>query len=305
MDKSEIFLIHIPKTAGTSVRQILLHHNIEYRELHFNRRMECAPINYLDEILKNPAQKVILTWRNPVDHLWSTFHFYQEYPNFSYPNTFEAFIDHPNLQNQQAAFLMKKNFFDCPIFDDQRVKKIYALIDRPNTLCFLQNYFQASQTRLEKFLSLTSITTNTPTKRFNFNKPQFTSNQILLSKIKSLNSLDLQLYNHMVEKYYCEATPEKSSSLPSYFPVEWPINLVAGKTSLEKYRALSKRIHAEIKCDHIREISTVEDYILLWLKKFSTLVIVDAVTPLKNLDDLKTFLNDTTSEKFTIRTTSF
>lgn len=156
--RADVLLIHIPKTAGTSVRHLLIQHGVNYKELHFNNRMQCAPWKYLDWILEHPKQKVILTWRDPVEHVISTFHFYQEYRHFGYPTQFSEFIEHPQLQNQQAAFLIKEHFLSAPdlVSSPAPLDKIRAIIDRPNTFCFLQDYFHASSIRLAQFLGHTT-----------------------------------------------------------------------------------------------------------------------------------------------------
>lgn len=290
----DVILIHIPKTAGTTLYRILQKEEVIFKELHFNSNLRCAPCKYLDKILADPNQKVILTWRDPVEHLWSTFHFYQEYKHFHYPTNIEAFIEHPSLQNQQSAFLLKEHFFDSHDFTEIECKKIRALIDRPSTMCFVQNYFQASLEKLNRFLNL-SISTVDDICRFNFNKPpSIQLNDKILDKFRDLNKIDIEIYNHILDKYYPNDKHTPSSSLPSNIPIEYPMNLVAGKVSLKQYQPILEKIHFKLKQ---LKLSTIHEYMDHWLDIFSALINYKT----KNLKDLETFLNDS-SEKIHIKT---
>lgn len=117
----EVLLLHIPKTAGSSVKGILIDQKVKYKELHLNRRLECAPVKYIDDILNDPEIKVILTWRHPVEHVLSSFYFYKQYKHFNYPDILDDFIN--SETNQQSMFLFKTNFLEHVDIDLDKILK--------------------------------------------------------------------------------------------------------------------------------------------------------------------------------------
>lgn len=121
----------------------------------------------------------------------------------------------------------------------------------------------------------------------------------MLEKIRARNAVDIELHRYMVNRFYHDSTPDESPSLPSYVPVEYPLNLVAGKVTIEKYQEELKTIHAELQAEKIVKI---DDYVRRWLEKFSKVLSPAVAVSLKDLEAL--FENDT-SEKIRIKTTSF
>ena len=295
MDKNTVLLIHIPKTSGTSVKDIFISNKIDFRELHFNSSLECMPNKYIDHILENDSQRVVITWRNPVEHLISTFYFYQEYPQFNYPKELNEFISSKDLHNQQSSFLFKNHFLKNVNLEN-KLDKLYKLINRPNTFLFLQDCFDESVNKLNDFLGI-EFTYLVTVKRFNFNKlPSYFVSKEIKEKIKELNKIDMDIYEKIIKKY--NLTDIKNDKILNYIPWQYPLNLIAGINSINKYEGILKSINKKLGIKH--NIRTyINEFLNLFANELGLILVTDNY--LDKLKELMNVLNDN-SEKIIIPT---
>ena len=306
LEKDNVILIHIPKTAGTSVKHILMDNNIKFNELHLNARLECQPVRHIDYILNNNDVKVILTWRNPIKHTESSFYFYKEYAKFNCPKDIDQFIHSKNLQNQQSSFLFKNFLFDVVDFDDKKIDVIHKLIKRPNTFCFLQDYFEQSKAQMMTFLNKKNAIQNKKhSNRFNFNKPIVSHlSEYQIQNIHDVNKIDFFVYNIIKNKYNYNICKE-GDILFSSIPWQYPMNHVSGIYSIQKYEHVLKKINSSI-CDG-RQYN-IEQYLNSWINMFINEIGAEIDITLnkentigERLNQLSTALNDD-SEKISIPT---
>ena len=302
VDENKIILIHIPKTAGTSVKYILNDYNTKFKELHLNSILECQPIKHIDRILKNEDIIVILTWRNPVKHIESSFHFYKEYAKFNYPKDINEFINSKKLHNQQSSFLLKHNLFDMIDLDENKVSVILKLIDRKNTFCFLQDDFDASKKQMLSFLNIgydNNLTNKTYSKRFNFNKPIVSPlTEYQIQKIHNFNKIDFMVYNLIVDKYNYV---QRNDVVLNYIPWQYPINLIAGIKTIKKYEIVLKTINQVLYNENQYDVKT---YVEKWIDIFSNqenIIFLDGSSVDDKLSHIGNIFNDD-SERIVIPT---
>ena len=174
---SDIILLHIPKTAGTTIKILLFDHQCNFTEVHMNRYMESLTSEYLDYLLINLHKKVIITWRDPLDHVLSSFYFYQQYPSFNASKNLEEFIDNPTFMNMQTGFMTHKKFLQWDKINQDHYNSIKPFINRPNTFWFLADYSNSLYEPFKDFIGLKTDKKFTRS-RFNFNKP---ANELLIS----------------------------------------------------------------------------------------------------------------------------
>lgn len=294
---SAVWLLHVPKTAGTTVRQLLRRYKVHYKEFHMNRSLKCGPADCLQDILNQPDRKVVLTWRRPDTHAWSAFNFYKEYPHFQLPrDDFESFCK--VQRNPQSGFLLKHHFLErLDVPSPAQVQMLKKIIDRPNTLCIVQDCLDQGAARLPTFLNLSmaeqsSSPVKVPVNRFNFNKlpPPAAHLQVRPAWQDGLFDIDWELYHHILRRhgYQVEESDRDVRTLPKIIPWQYPLNLVAGRDSLDKYEEMLRTQRPDF------DTRNPEVYVSRWIKWFinSACKDNDACGDVHTLADLEKLLSD-------------
>ena len=281
---AEVILIHIPKTAGSTILTAL-RSKIDLLYLHVNGRRTSYAAHFIPRILENTTKKVIVTWRDPVEHVFSCFNFYQQYPDIKASDNLFEFIEDPKLHNMQTSFLTRDKLLQEPIVSDDDFNIIKLLLNRPNTLFILTDYIEQGLEKVKEFLNIESI--NNTTKRFNYNKPpSFLIPQEIRKKIYIRNEYDTKIYNQIVEKF--KYNQESSfddiilNSPPYYFPFIWLID----NTNLS---IINKRKEELINTnDKLKNIlpCSIKTYINNWLDNYKSNVNNDILYLPDNYNDL-------------------
>lgn len=271
--QADVILIHVPKTSGTTLTHILHINNIKYVVLHVNFRWKCYPKVYLERILKDTNKKVIFTWRNPVEHVYSCFNFYSQYKELNVPDTLSNFINIPKFQNMQTGFINREYLFEKPIINNDDLDQVKLFFNRKNTMFFLTDYFSESVEKLKDFLHLENI--NVPEiKRFNYNKlPVDFLTSSTIQKITNNNKLDITIYKKVIQQYNYKNTLNLSdiiiSDPPFYFPYIW---ICKNLKDINKYKQELLNIHTRIKLGRI----TIEEYFNIWIREFKNIDLCSA-----------------------------
>lgn len=106
LERTGILLLHIPKTAGTTIYN-LIKNKIDITYVHMLGESS-ASFYFIDYVLENPDIKVIISWRYPLDHIISTFNFFNKFDNYDIPDVFEEFI--AKYSNIQIQYLTHEPF---------------------------------------------------------------------------------------------------------------------------------------------------------------------------------------------------
>jgi hypothetical protein len=264
-NEHDLILLHIPKTGGSSVKSLLLSHNIKFLELHVNNKLESCVSILLDNIIQDESKKIIITWRDPIEHVISCFYFYLQYPHFNTPKKLLSYINQSNLQNSQIHFMTHNNFLQNINVSNSDFQKILSLFNRNNTFWFLNDYFNESINMLSSFLNITLSKNIHSNKRYNFQKlPSYYYNNFILSSISITNSYDMQIYEFIIKKYnYTQKNDSlRLSNLPPYnFPLLWFIN---DTNVLKSFDPLCTKIYNIIKSS-ISYPYDLSYYITLWI----------------------------------------
>lgn len=121
-DTSEIVVLHVPKTAGSSLVRTLKINGIKVLELHLSKSLGSLPPVFLRKIESEISKPIVVTCRDPLEHVVSSFFFYQSAykkkilslidPETDIPPTFEEFMRSKHLQNMQVSFLCHNKFLN-------------------------------------------------------------------------------------------------------------------------------------------------------------------------------------------------
>lgn len=280
---AEVILIHIPKTAGSTL-MTALKNEINLLYLHMNGRRTSYAAHFIPRILENSTKKVIVTWRDPAEHVFSCFNFYQQYADIKASNKLFEFIDDPKLQNMQTSFLTREKLLQEPSVSREDFNIINRLLNRKNTFFALTDYIEQGLEKIKDFLKLEKISSTT--RRFNYNKPpSFLIPLEIRNKIYTQNSYDVKIYTKILEKfdYNRESLFDDIIlySPPYYFPFIWLIDN-NNITIIDKQK--SKLITSNNKIKPILPCS-IKTYIDNWLLSYDC-NIADVLLVPDNYNDL-------------------
>jgi hypothetical protein len=235
LKNDDIILIHVPKTSGSALQNIFIFNKIKHSYYHISFK---TGVILSEKLINNNKSLIIITIREPFDHVLSCFYFYQEYKNFiKCPDIFEEFINDNKCKNMIVSFHTKNKLLESPVTEEEFLK-VFTLFRKQNVFIFIQNYFEQSLELLKKVLYQRGINIDTSyekskiTKRVNLNKihPIFFKDKYY-EKIRSLNEYDYKLYEYSVKKYnfnnIVEYDPiinyQRRDSVK--IPKEWPLSL--------------------------------------------------------------------------------
>ena len=114
------YFLHIAKTGGTSVHQLITDSNINIQTLHVNynekfKKFE-SEIHKNIKLLSTTKLPIFVLFRNPMDQFLSSYYFFRiyDYIKLQFDNnyTFENYIHSDKCNNQQVNFFLNKFFLD-------------------------------------------------------------------------------------------------------------------------------------------------------------------------------------------------
>lgn len=236
-NNTAIIFTHIPKCAGTSLRESIIVNNIEpsliYRSgsfkkiLHYKKDLRYIighwPLgieNYVH--ITNPLRKRkklrITFLREPIDHLISFFYFQKQQINYS---AFKDEIENKsivefyetvpralNLQTKFCAGVLYEQLFRRTAKKGSHVQLAKAkdnLIHKFDFVGQFENYATDLQTIANQFNLNLKLTHNSVTKT----KKRPAKNELTeseLNKLRELNSLDINLYKFATENIFNQRT---------------------------------------------------------------------------------------------------
>lgn len=262
--KENIIIIHIPKTACTTLKNYLTQHGLTYCDLKIDN-MISQPAKLINDLLDSD-KKIIICWRNPIDHILSCYYHYQNIPELKTPRNINTFIDYKRLQNMQSCILLQQLFLDKhEILNINILKKLIA---KPNVFCFLTNYINESFAKLNTFLDIKSNTL-TPAIEFNFNKPpiNFVYSKEHIQRIKTNNKFDYQIYNLIIKKYSYKNKTNYDDIVIYNPPLSFPLNWITNNDVIEKYDSTLNLVYTEL---FTKIPCTIKEYITMWTTRFAS-----------------------------------
>ena len=244
---NNVILFHVPKTAGSYVTKFLSMNGVDHLSLHMNSARISFSAIFLRKTMQDLTKKIIVTWRDPVEHIFSCFNFYQQYRDINPPDNLSSFINDKKYHNMQIGFLSRDKFLSGDIVNDNDMDLIKKLIIRPNTIFISTEHIGEGIKKLQKFLKMNDDLKLPPPIRFNFNKiPPALIPKYLKDEILSNNKLDMEIYNQIIKTYQNSSPYEDTiiHKVPFYFPYIW---ICKDNTCIDKHQSLLNEINKNIE----------------------------------------------------------
>lgn len=308
-EKSEIIFLHIPKTGGTTLIYYFHANKIVNMEVHVYRNQYCLAADILEDLLigKGKTKKVIIAWRHPIEHTFSSFNFLAQCRDVLTTTTLEDFVADEKYHNMQTGFLNRTKFLEGSVISELDHEMILRLLNRKNTLFVLTEYFQEGIRRIKEFVGLKDELHPPRVRRFNFNKPpSFLLPDKVKENILKYNTFDLDIYNRIIQQYnYTEEFKEDpmdieicKKDIPDYFPYIWfhYSDIKEGCDYLHESKNKLVNIHEEIcNLDKAKDEITVREYVSEWIHRFYG---SDNRTSMKSIEDIGIKIDTSFTPKF-------
>ena len=272
---------HIPKTGGTTLKSFfkknkdkLIVNHVHLNKEHMRTRFESCCYNKLTN--DNP---IIILFRNPVKHYYSTFYFYLRYRhtlNIDYPYNFKNYTEDKRTHNQQIQFLTKYEVLNDDPVTDNDYNSVIDFLKRPNVIygCTENIENLLEQIKIKHGISVLedykTYYNNVP-KRLNISSiPDYMHSTDLKNIIEDNVNLDMKLYNFVKENINVNINNNINNEyLMNIIPISFPIGIYIN-TEQTDFTNLSMYVFEWLKLAN--ELLIKDNYYISKKQPFKTLL---------------------------------
>jgi hypothetical protein len=270
------YFLHIAKTGGTSVHQLITDSNINIQTLHVNynekfKKFE-SEIHKNIKLLSTTKLPIFVLFRNPMDQFLSSYYFFRiyDYIKLQFDNnyTFENYIHSDKCNNQQVNFFLNKFFLDETFPTNLEFQKLLLFLQKPNVHFNTLENIDSFIMTIDKVMNTNMYNvyqTHKYKKRYNkFQLETYmipdTFNEIIKEKL----NYDIKLYNFCLQH---QKDVRKinicNNILKKKYELTYPWILFTNeKKWIEKNLSILKEIKIELE---LKDIINNNDYCYHWI----------------------------------------